>query len=61
MAQETLAKSSSDKIVAGVLGGIAAKQGWDPTVTRVVYVVLTLITGIVLGLLVYLIMALVMD
>lgn len=56
-----LTKSSSDKMLAGVCGGLAQQWDMDSTLVRVLYVVLTLITGIVPGLLVYLILALVMD
>lgn len=56
-----LTKSTSDKILAGVCGGLAREWGIDPTLFRVLYVVLTLVTGIVLGLVVYLVLALVMD
>ncbi len=56
-----LTKSSSDKILAGVCGGLANAWDMDSTLVRVLYVVLTLVTGLVPGLLVYLILALVMD
>lgn len=54
-------KSRSDQIVAGVLGGLAERWAWNPTVLRVVYVLLTFVTGIVPGVLVYLLLALIMD
>lgn len=57
----SLRKSTSDKVLAGVLGGLAEEWGTDPTLLRVLYVVLTLVTGIVIGLVVYLVLALVMD
>ncbi len=56
-----LTKSSSDKVLAGVCGGMAEAWDMDPTLVRVLYVVLTLVTGVVLGLIVYLILALVLD
>lgn len=56
-----LTKSSSDKMLAGVCGGLANAWDMDSTLVRVLYVVLTLVTGLVPGLLVYLILALVMD
>lgn len=56
-----LKKSTSDKILAGVCGGLAREWDVDPTLFRVLYVVLTLVTGIALGLVVYLVLALVMD
>lgn len=33
-----LERSRTDKVVAGVCGGIARQYGWDPTIVRVVYV-----------------------
>ncbi|MDX1612198.1 MAG: PspC domain-containing protein [Candidatus Thermoplasmatota archaeon] len=56
-----LTKSSTDKMLTGVLGGVAERLGWDSTLVRVLYVVLTLVTGLVPMLLVYLILFLVMD
>ncbi len=56
-----LTKSSSDKVLAGVCGGLANAWDIDSTLVRVLYVVLTLVTGLVPGLLVYLVLALVMD
>lgn len=56
-----LRKSTQDKVLAGVIGGLAQEWDVDPTLLRVIYVVLTLVTGIVLGLVVYLILYLVMD
>lgn len=54
-------KARSDKMLAGVCGGLAQEWDIDPTLFRIIYVVLTLVTGIVLGLVVYLVLALVMD
>lgn len=54
-------KAQSDKVLAGVCGGLAQEWDLDPTLVRVLYVVLTLVTGIVLGLVVYLVLALVME
>ncbi len=54
-----LRRSASDKMVAGVAGGIAETFGWDPTWVRLGFVVLTLINGG--GLLLYLLLLLVMP
>ena len=51
---------SSNKIIAGVCGGIAEYFGWDPTLVRVVYVLLTIFTAFA-GVLVYLILWAVMP
>lgn len=37
-------KRSSNKIIAGVCAGFAEEQGWDPTIVRIIYAVLTLCT-----------------
>jgi phage shock protein C len=33
---------SRDKMVSGVCGGVAERMGWDPTITRIVMVVLAI-------------------
>ena len=40
-----LVRSKSDKIVAGVCGGIADWLGWDPTLVRILYIVLSFATA----------------
>lgn len=47
---------SSDRIIAGVCGGIAEYLDVDPTVIRVLYVVLSLFTVGFPGLLLYIIL-----
>ncbi|MGD0236916.1 MAG: PspC domain-containing protein [Syntrophorhabdales bacterium] len=51
-----LYRSNSNKLIAGICGGLAEYFGVDPTVMRVIYVILTLITGILLGIVLYLIL-----
>lgn len=51
---------SSDKMIAGVCGGLANYLDLDPTVVRVAYVLLSLFTCFA-GVLVYLILALLMP
>jgi phage shock protein PspC (stress-responsive transcriptional regulator) len=48
-------------MVAGVCGGVAQWLGWDPTVVRVGYVVLSVISAAFPGLLVYVILWVVMP
>lgn len=55
------AKSRHDRVVTGTLGGLAERWGWNPTVLRVLYVVLTFLTLVVPGFLLYVILAAVMD
>ena len=51
---------SSNKMLSGVLAGIAEYLGWDPTVVRVAYLFATLFTAFA-GVLVYLLLILVMP
>lgn len=55
-----LKKSSTDKMIAGVCGGIANSLGWDATIIRIIFVVLTVV-GWGTPILIYLILALVMP
>ena len=52
-----LTRSTRDRMLAGVCGGMAAYGGLDPVLVRVLYAVITLLTGIVLGLIAYFVMA----
>ena len=44
---------SSKKVIAGVCGGIADYFGWDPVWVRILFIILTIATAFVTGLLVY--------
>jgi phage shock protein C len=48
-----IARSRRARVVAGVCGGIAEWLGWDPSVVRVLYILVTVFTGFVLGLAAY--------
>jgi phage shock protein C len=54
-----LYRSSKDKMIAGVCGGIAEWLDWDSTVVRLTYIVLSLLSAAFPGILVYLILWLV--
>ena len=54
-----LHRSSKDKMIAGVCGGLAEWLDWDPTVVRLSYVLLSLLSAAFPGILVYLILWLV--
>ena len=60
MAQKKLVRSSN-KVLAGVLGGIAEYLGTDATLVRIVYVALTIFSAAFPGLLLYIIMVLLMP
>ena len=38
-------RKSKDHLLAGVCGGIAEWLGWDPTVVRVLYVLLSILSA----------------
>ena len=48
--------SNRNKMIAGVCGGIAEWLGWDVTVTRVLYVFVSVVSVAFPGILVYLIL-----
>jgi phage shock protein C len=54
-------KKSHNKMIAGVCGGIAEWQGWDPTIVRIVYVLVSIFSAAFPGILVYIILMLVMP
>jgi len=57
--EKRLVRSSSQKMIAGVCGGVAQYLGWDVTIVRLLWIVLTLAGGS--GILIYLILWLVMP
>lgn len=62
MAQaSTLARSRNDRVLVGVVGGIAARFGWNSTLLRVVYVLGSALSAAFPGILVYLILWLLMP
>lgn len=52
---------SSNKLIAGVCAGIAEHLGWDVTVVRVAYVLLSIMSAAFPGILVYIILWIVMP
>lgn len=53
--------SNRHRMIAGVCGGIADWLGWSPTMTRVVYVLLSVLSAGFPGILVYIILWIVMP
>ncbi len=47
---------SNDRMLGGVCAGIAEYIGWDPTLVRIAYIVLSIVSAAFPGLLVYLIL-----
>ena len=56
-----LERSITDKKIAGVCGGLAAWLGWDPTLVRVGYVLISFFSIAFPGILVYLLLWLIMP
>jgi phage shock protein PspC (stress-responsive transcriptional regulator) len=56
-----LQRSCSDRLIGGVCGGLARWLGWDPTVLRVAYVLLSIFSAAFPGMLVYIILWIVMP
>lgn len=52
----TLERSQSDKIIAGVCGGIARQYGWDPTLVRLLYVLISVFSAAFPGIIVYVVL-----
>ena len=56
-----LYKSDTDKIFAGVIGGVGEYVDIDPTVLRLFYIILTVMTAVVPAILGYIIAVLVIP
>ena len=56
-----LTRSRTDRMVAGVCGGLAEWLGWDPTVVRAAYVIVSILSAAFPGLLAYVILWVVMP
>ncbi len=56
-----LRRSRKDKLIAGVCGGIAEWLGWDPTATRILYVLVSILSAAFPGLIVYIALWVVMP
>lgn len=54
-------KRSSNKIIAGVCGGLAEWLGWDPTVVRIGYVLISILSAAFPGILIYIILWIIMP
>jgi phage shock protein PspC (stress-responsive transcriptional regulator) len=56
-----LQRSREHKMIAGVCGGIAKWLGWDPTVVRILYVVVSCVSVAFPGILAYIVLWLIMP
>ncbi|HSB61640.1 MAG TPA: PspC domain-containing protein [Vicinamibacteria bacterium] len=61
MATSPLRRSRRHRLIAGVCGGLAEWLGWNPTLVRILYVVLSLVSAAFPGILVYIVLWIVMP
>ena len=59
--KKKLYKSSTDQKISGVCAGVANYFGWDPTIIRVIYALLAVFTSGFPFVVLYIILAFVMD
>ena len=58
---QTLSRSRHDRMIAGVMGGIARRYGWSSTLVRVLFVIVSIASAAFPGILVYLLLWLLMP
>ena len=56
-----LHRSVSNRMIGGVCGGIAHALDWDPTLVRVLYVLVSILSAAFPGILVYIILWIIMP
>jgi len=54
-------RSRDDRMLAGVMGGIARRFGWNSTLLRIIFVIVSIASVAVPGILIYLILWLLMP
>ncbi len=59
--REVLRRSRDEKMIGGVCGGLAEWLGWDVTLVRVAYVILSLLSAGFPGILVYILLWIIMP
>jgi len=52
----SIQRSKTDRMIAGVCGGIAKSFGWDPTIVRILYVLVSIVSAAFPGILFYIIL-----
>jgi phage shock protein C len=56
-----LTRSTSNKMISGICGGAGRYLGIDPTILRIIVAIVTVFTGIVPGIIIYLILSFVIP
>ncbi|MGY1457749.1 MULTISPECIES: PspC domain-containing protein [unclassified Luteimonas] len=57
----SLSRPLDDRVLVGVIGGIARRFGWSSTLLRVLYVVFSVLSAAFPGIIVYLVLWLLMP
>ncbi|GGK04532.1 PspC domain-containing protein [Luteimonas terricola] len=60
-AKPSLSRPLDDRVLVGVVGGIARRFGWNSTLLRVLYVVFSVLSAAFPGILAYLLLWLLMP
>jgi phage shock protein C len=58
---ERLYRSSTQRMIAGVCGGLGEYFNIDPTLVRIVYILVTVATGVLLGIVLYVVLWLIVP
>lgn len=61
MASTRLERSRNDRMIAGVLGGVARRLGWSSMLLRIVFVLVSILSAAFPGIIVYLLAWLLMP
>lgn len=61
MAKKVLKRSKKEKIISGVLGGIAEYFSFDPTIIRILWLIALAFTGFVPGIILYVVATVVLK
>ncbi|MFU8926772.1 PspC domain-containing protein [Acinetobacter puyangensis] len=56
MANQGLCRSNQRRMIAGVMGGIAERFGWNATLLRIIFVIVSVMSAAFPGILVYLVL-----
>lgn len=56
-----LHRSQNNRMIAGVMGGVAEYLGWNPTMTRILFVLVSGLSVAVPGILIYLVLWFIMP
>lgn len=61
MQKQGLYRSTGQNMIAGVMGGIAERFGWNANLLRIIFVIISLMSAAFPGILVYLVLWLIMP